>query len=214
VNRLRKAVRSSAKKAVVRNSAKTTRNSNLDRKNALARKRRSVDPERHRAVARRYYRHHKKKICKQAAERRRKAYEANPKKYLARWRKAYFANREKRLLVSARNRAKEKGLPFNITATDIVVSKRCPVFGVLLKKGKGAPGPNSPTLDKILPLLGYVRGNIAVLSHRANRIKNDATYEELFRVARWVRERVSPRRWVPIGFRGVHFRPEGYTRRR
>jgi hypothetical protein len=34
--------------------------------------------------------------------------------------------------------------------------------------------------------LGYVKGNVAVISHRANAIKNNATAEELQMVARWV----------------------------
>ena len=42
---------------------------------------------------------------------------------------------------------------------------------------------NSPTLDKIIPEMDYVRGNIAVMSSRANRIKNDASLAELAAVA-------------------------------
>lgn len=40
-------------------------------------------------------------------------------------------------------------------------------------------GPESPTLDKIIPALGYVPGNVWVISHRANTIKSDASLEEL-----------------------------------
>ena len=45
----------------------------------------------------------------------------------------------------------------------------------------GSPCPNSlsPSLDKIKPHLGYVPGNVLVVSHRANMIKHDATPEEL-----------------------------------
>lgn len=46
-------------------------------------------------------------------------------------------------------------------------------------------GPNSPSLDKIVPELGYVKGNIVVVSLRANQIKSDATIEELQAVAKF-----------------------------
>lgn len=36
-----------------------------------------------------------------------------------------------------------------------------------------------PSLDKIIPKLGYVKGNVWVVSNKANRIKSNATIEEL-----------------------------------
>lgn len=42
------------------------------------------------------------------------------------------------------------------------------------------------SLDRIVPSLGYVPGNVAVISHRANRIKSDATADELRAVADWL----------------------------
>jgi hypothetical protein len=44
-------------------------------------------------------------------------------------------------------------------------------------------GDASPELDRIVPSLGYVKGNVLVVSRRANRIKTDATVEELQQVA-------------------------------
>lgn len=38
---------------------------------------------------------------------------------------------------------------------------------------------NYASLDKIDPTKGYVEGNVQIISHRANMIKNDATLEEL-----------------------------------
>lgn len=37
----------------------------------------------------------------------------------------------------------------------------------------------SPTIDRIINDLGYVKGNVIVISWRANRIKSDATLAEL-----------------------------------
>jgi len=55
----------------------------------------------------------------------------------------------------------------------------CPILGIPLIPGIGAQSPNSPSLDRIIPSLGYVKGNIAVISYRANAMKNDATIDEL-----------------------------------
>ena len=53
----------------------------------------------------------------------------------------------------------------------------CPVLGIPLDqdpKGKGERSDNSPSLDKFIPSLGYVKGNIHIISWRANHLKNDA----------------------------------------
>jgi hypothetical protein len=69
-----------------------------------------------------------------------------------------------------------RGLPFLIAADDLQpVGTACPALGVPW----ATSGPFSPTIDKILPELGYVPGNVVVLSDRANRIKADATIPEI-----------------------------------
>jgi hypothetical protein len=42
----------------------------------------------------------------------------------------------------------------------------------------------SPSLDQLIARNGYVRGNVWVISHRANTLKSNATSEELFAVAK------------------------------
>lgn len=79
----------------------------------------------------------------------------------------------------AKSRAKQRGLPFNLKPSDIVVPKKCPVLGIPLRISKGALTDHSPSLDKIVPRKGYVRGNVIVVSMRVNRIKSDATIKEL-----------------------------------
>lgn len=66
---------------------------------------------------------------------------------------------------------------------------RCPVLGIELEKGRGRQRNSSPTLDRINAAWGYQKGNIAVISWRANRLKNDGTAEELERIAHWMRGR-------------------------
>lgn len=90
------------------------------------------------------------------------------------------------LMGNARRRARVKGVPFAIKESDIIIPDRCPVFGTEWRpKGEGL-GPNSMTLDRIRPELGYVPGNIAVISHRANTTKSSLGLNELQQVIKWL----------------------------
>jgi hypothetical protein len=65
----------------------------------------------------------------------------------------------------------------------------CPYLGIPLVHGTGKLTRSSPTLDRITPALGYVEGNVEVISYLANAMKRDATEEQLIRFARTVLER-------------------------
>lgn len=99
-------------------------------------------------------------------------------------------NMARSLLYSAKNRARTAGVPCTITVEDIEAvwpaDGRCPALGVELVIGRDTMGPCSPTLDRIVPSLGYVPGNIAVISFRANTIKADATTVEVLAVGEWM----------------------------
>jgi hypothetical protein len=84
-------------------------------------------------------------------------------------------NPEAGMVFKARQRAKQLGVPCTIKRSDIVIPEMCPVLG-----------DSSPSLDRIIPSLGYVPGNVRVISQRANRIKNDATSLELRLVASYI----------------------------
>lgn len=73
-----------------------------------------------------------------------------------------------------------------------MIPTRCPALGIPLFTGRGRHGPNSPTVDRIVPELGYTKGNVVVLSHKANRLKGDATLPELLAVVRWLQRRIKP----------------------
>ena len=81
----------------------------------------------------------------------------------------------------AKYRAAHKGREFTITKEDIVIPERCPLLGIPLvcHRGKGSQQGNSPSLDRIDPTKGYIKGNVWVISNRANTLKNDATLQEL-----------------------------------
>ena len=94
-----------------------------------------------------------------------------------------------RLLVNkARARARESGVLCTITADDLTIPDFCPLLGIPLKRCVGgSPGPGSPSIDRIDPARGYVPGNVWVISHRANRIKGDASAGELIRIGKALR---------------------------
>jgi hypothetical protein len=83
------------------------------------------------------------------------------------------------LYLGAKNRAKHKKIEFSISLSDIVLPTHCPILGIPLKVGDGGPSDNSPSLDRIDVSKGYVKGNIEVISYRANTLKNNATSKEI-----------------------------------
>lgn len=87
----------------------------------------------------------------------------------------------------ARQRAKRAGMEFAITKDDIVVPETCPYLGCKLTttKGKGRVWTNA-SIDRIDTNEGYVPGNIQVISDLANRMKQDATEEQLLAFAKGV----------------------------
>jgi len=98
-------------------------------------------------------------------------------------------NPEKRLLASARHRARTKNLPLDITLEDIVIPKVCPVLGIPFEINTGEKARyNSPSLDRFIPELGYVKGNVYVVSFRANQLKQNATIDEVERIYKWMKK--------------------------
>ena len=79
----------------------------------------------------------------------------------------------------AKYRAKQRGHEFAITKDDIVIPDKCPLLGIPLIKNKTIQQGNSPSLDRKDPTKGYIKGNVWVISNRANTLKNDATLQEL-----------------------------------
>lgn len=79
----------------------------------------------------------------------------------------------------AKRRAREKGLPFDLSASDLSVPEFCPVLGIPIRIGDRTVCESSPTLDRIVPAIGYVKGNVRVISFRANSLKRDATEKEI-----------------------------------
>lgn len=99
-------------------------------------------------------------------------------------------NRLKHTLGQAKQRARAKGMEFNITIDDLLpLPDYCPVLDVKLNySGTDAYGfvNNSPSIDRIDSSKGYIKGNVMIVSWRANRIKADATLEELQKLVKYM----------------------------
>ena len=87
-----------------------------------------------------------------------------------------------------RSKCKKLGVPFDIDAQDIPLPLICPVLDIpLVINTHGYNKDDSPSIDKIEPALGYVKGNVVVISLKANRIKNNGTADEIRKVADWLK---------------------------
>lgn len=96
------------------------------------------------------------------------------------------------MLHRARAASKQHGIPCNLESIeDIPYVTRCPIFGVELVMGSGTNHKWSPSLDKIVPSKGYVKGNIIVVSHFANSIKSNAAPDQIMAVAKFYKKLVS-----------------------
>lgn len=92
----------------------------------------------------------------------------------------YYKNLQRSLFNSAKQRAKRLKVLFDLTLDDIIIPEVCPVFGQPFKWGiEFGKNDYSPSLDRIIPEKGYVKGNVVVISWLANRLKSDATLEQL-----------------------------------
>lgn len=88
------------------------------------------------------------------------------------------------MFYDARKRAQALGLPFSIEPEHIVIPASCPVLGIPMQSS--GRRDNRPSLDRIIPSRGYVPSNVRVISFRANRIKSDASADELRAVLNYV----------------------------
>jgi hypothetical protein len=86
---------------------------------------------------------------------------------------------ETRLLNYARRNAKRRGEECSLELKDIIIPEYCPVLGIKLEPGSDSHQDCSPSVDRIDSTKGYTKDNVWIISARANRIKNNATIEEI-----------------------------------
>ena len=102
-----------------------------------------------------------------------------------------YRNWAGRLCDYARRRARKKNLPFDLTPAYLrtLYVKHCPALGMELFYGAGKGelrGLDNASLDRILPDLGYVRGNVQIISFQANVLKGRLNPRQMIFFGRWL----------------------------
>jgi hypothetical protein len=101
-----------------------------------------------------------------------------------------FASPAEAMIKRARKRARKKNFECTVQLSDLEpLPTHCPVFGLELSRGNGHQDPSAYSLDRIDNRLGYIPGNVVVISYLANRLKNDGTAAQHARIALWMRQR-------------------------
>ena len=87
---------------------------------------------------------------------------------------------------------KRNNIRFDLEFDDLEWPTHCPILGVEIdylgmETGKQE---NSPSFDKLVPSKGYTKGNVQIISWRANRIKNNGNAEEHRKIAEYIDKHV------------------------
>ena len=95
------------------------------------------------------------------------------------------------LLKLARQRAEKLGVPFKITEDHIDIPRVCPALGIPLMPHSKTNGPYSPTVDRLIPELGYIPSNVHVISSKANSAKSSLTLKETRLLLDWYNKAIN-----------------------
>jgi len=163
---------------------------------------RRENPEKYAAAQQKWRNHNKDKIqewyeknpdriksyAERAASRHREAatseeYLKERASYKRRWR---LENPEKYILNSVRTRARRSKKEFDLTIDDIVIPKKCPVLGIPISMTAEKNSDNLPSIDRFDNSKGYIKGNVNIISRRANSLKRDSTIEEVAFLFEWL----------------------------
>ena len=116
----------------------------------------------------------------------------NPEKFKAREKKWRESNRLQSLIYSTKQTAKKKGLNHDISIEDLIQVEMCPLTGILIDWGCSGRHLSNPSIDRIDPSKGYVKGNVEIMSCLGNSMKNAATREQLVYFAKEILKRYDP----------------------
>lgn len=101
--------------------------------------------------------------------------------YRKKWQKEWtIKNPEKTILRKTKVKAKRYNQEFNLTIEDITIPEFCPYLNIKLETNNRTPNLDSlPSIDRIDNTKGYIKGNIQIISYKANRCKNNLSVPEL-----------------------------------
>ncbi len=120
------------------------------------------------------------------------------------WQKTWELYERKRIQAIQTNKpryCRENGLDCDIQGLDglkylqsiFPKDYMCPVFGTKMKWNAVPHLGDSPSLDRLDPTKGYVRGNLTWISGRANTMKHNANLEEVEKLYKWLKKEYKKR---------------------
>jgi len=87
----------------------------------------------------------------------------------------------------AKQSAKKRGLDFNLDISDIVIPDVCPIFNTPFKnETRTGRNPRAPSIDRKDSTIGYVKGNVEIISWRANFLKSNGTAAEFKQLSEYL----------------------------
>lgn len=110
----------------------------------------------------------------------------NQRQYKQEYNAVYFRTSNGKaasLIGGARKRARERGLPFDLTQEwvtvelEIAVKNGCPYLKIPIRLDAPQNDPHCPSIDQFMPGAGYTQANCLIVSHKANTMKQDAPPE-------------------------------------
>ena len=99
----------------------------------------------------------------------------------------YWTQREK--FRAKKNSARQGGHTWDIEFGDLEWPTHCPILGMELNYyALSYRVEASPSFDQIIPGKGYVPGNVHIISWRANRLKNNGTWQEHLLIGEYMKK--------------------------
>jgi hypothetical protein len=91
----------------------------------------------------------------------------------------------RRKITNIKGKCRKHNIPCDISAEDFTMPEVCPVYGIKMVWGSDL-ADGTPSFDRFDPNGGYVKGNVRIISLKANRLKSNATIDDLKAVIAWM----------------------------
>lgn len=101
----------------------------------------------------------------------------------------FIENSQHYLWYVARTRARKYNTEFNIEESDIIIPVYCPILNCKLEKGEGYLF-NAMSLDRVDNTKGYIKGNVRVISRKANLLKSSLTLDVLENIIKYIKNEI------------------------
>ena len=188
-------------KEKIKERSKKYREENKEKMREYKKKYNEENKEKVEEWRKKYYQENKEKIKeyneenKEKIKARRKKYREENKEKLREYNKKYNEeNKERYMASTTKHRAKKKNIPYDIDE-DYLKSiwpedNKCPALGLEFSRTGEGLKSTSLSLDRLVPELGYVKGNVAIVSMLANRIMTDATPDQVIAVGNFFKNKL------------------------